>query len=95
VWRDVARSRQVLLPSDPMEGVTGMDLSCAEWRKSTLSSAGNCLEVTMADDRIAIRDSKDRNGPILLFSLAEWETFLGAVRRGDLRPALPSETTLG
>ena len=60
-----------------------MDLTGAEWRKSSYSSAngGACVEV--ADSLpgvIAVRDSKDPDGPKLMFSRAVWLTFTAAVR---------------
>ncbi|QOC90116.1 DUF397 domain-containing protein [Micromonospora craniellae] len=56
-----------------------MDLSNAQWRKSTRSGAsgGNCVEV--ADNLagvIGVRDSKDPTGPALTFRPAAWRTFI-------------------
>jgi hypothetical protein len=56
------------------------------WRKSSLSSAGdNCVEIGFSDDgAIGVRDTKQHGeGPILVFSPAEWEAFLGGVRQGE------------
>ncbi len=55
------------------------------WRKSRRSSAGdNCVEVAFATDgSVGVRDSKDRTGPVLIFTPAEWEAFTGGVRDGD------------
>ncbi|MBV9446420.1 MAG: DUF397 domain-containing protein [Streptosporangiaceae bacterium] len=45
-----------------------MDLSGAVWRKSSYSSGGGnaCVEVAPASNSIAIRDSKDPDGGILV-----------------------------
>jgi uncharacterized protein DUF397 len=59
------------------------DLSRAVWRKSTLSHTNGCVEVAFVEDRVAVRDSKDRNGPVLLFTPFEWEAFVGGVRDGE------------
>jgi hypothetical protein len=59
------------------------DLSRAVWRKSTLSHTNGCVEVAFVDDRVAVRDSKDRNGAVLLFTPFEWEAFVGGVRDGE------------
>jgi hypothetical protein len=59
------------------------DLSRAVWRKSTLSHTNGCVEVAFVDDRVAVRDSKERNGPVLLFTPFEWEAFVGGVRDGE------------
>ncbi|GAA5068552.1 hypothetical protein HNP84_008400 [Thermocatellispora tengchongensis] len=53
------------------------------WRKSTASGgAGDCVEVA-AVTAIAVRDSKDPDGPVLLFTTGEWEAFLFGVRAGE------------
>ena len=56
-----------------------VDLSRAAWRKSTRSSTNGCVEVGLVDDQIAVRDSKDREGPVLIFTAHEWEAFLGGL----------------
>jgi hypothetical protein len=56
------------------------------WRKSTLSSAGdNCVEVAFATDgSVGVRDSKQNGqGPELEFTPAEWDAFLGGVLGGE------------
>ncbi len=55
------------------------------WRKSRRSSAGdNCVEVAFAaDGSVGVRDSKDRTGPLLTFTPAEWEAFTGGIRDGE------------
>lgn len=65
------------------------DLSQAIWRKSTYSSSTgqNCVEVvTSLPGIVAIRDSKDPNGPELLFSLPEWRSFLSCLKDPAPRP---------
>ncbi|HEV3497500.1 MAG TPA: DUF397 domain-containing protein [Actinomycetes bacterium] len=41
------------------------------------------VEVAHGDDRIAVRDSKDPSGPMLLFTPLEWRAFLAGVRNGE------------
>jgi Domain of unknown function (DUF397) len=63
-----------------------MDLTGADWRKSSYSSAngGNCVEVASnLPGAVAVRDSKDPHGPALLFTPAEWEAFTAGVRGGE------------
>jgi hypothetical protein len=60
-----------------------VDLSTATWRKSSRSGANGCVEVAVVGDRVAVRDSKDRHGPVLLFTADEWACFLGGVRDGE------------
>ena len=56
------------------------------WRKSSYSggNGGNCVEVgTHADaGRVLIRDTKDRQGPVLTFSPEAWRQFANRVRTG-------------
>ena len=54
------------------------------WRKSTYSrSNGNCVEVGTGQALVAVRDSKDPDGPRLAVTPAQWRAFLAGARRGD------------
>ncbi|MGH3193359.1 MAG: DUF397 domain-containing protein [Streptosporangiaceae bacterium] len=56
-----------------------------DWVKSSLSFAnGNCVEVAgMPDGGVGVRNSRDSEGPALLFTPDEWHAFLGGVRNGE------------
>jgi hypothetical protein len=61
-----------------------MDLTRAAWRKSTRSSGnGNCVEVAVVDDTVGVRDTKNREGGMLVFSAAEWGAFLSGAKNGE------------
>jgi hypothetical protein len=60
-----------------------VDLSRATWRKSTQSGYDGCVEVAFLKGRVAVRDSKDRSGAVLMFTAQEWATFVGAARQGE------------
>jgi hypothetical protein len=60
-----------------------VDLSTARWRKSSRSGENGCVEVALVDGRVAVRDSKDRGGPVLVFDPHEWDAFLAATRNGE------------
>jgi hypothetical protein len=64
-----------------------MDLTNAAWRTSSLSANGgnSCVQVAsdLPDRRVAVRDSKDRRGAVLVFTAAEWTAFTSAVRGGE------------
>jgi hypothetical protein len=64
-----------------------VDLTGAAWRKSTWSAVENCVEVAFGDGQVAVRDSKDRSGPALIFSSHEWSAFLSGVRNGEFDQA--------
>ncbi len=52
------------------------------WRKATYSSGngGNCIEAGNAGRAIAIRDSKDPNGPKIGFTPETWAAFTRALK---------------
>jgi hypothetical protein len=53
------------------------------WRTSSYSSGGACVEVAPRRDTILVRDSKDREGAVLTFSRASFATFIAAVASGE------------
>ncbi|MEU2261067.1 DUF397 domain-containing protein [Streptomyces sp. NPDC019645] len=64
-------------------GEGGNCLEVATWRKSSHSGGdgGNCLEV--ADDHpgiVPVRDSKNPDGPKLVFRAAAWSAFVDGVK---------------
>lgn len=67
-----------------------MDLTKAQWRKSSHSNGngGACVEVAQnLPGAVAVRDSKDPDGPKLAFAPGEWAAFTAGVKAGqfDLR----------
>jgi hypothetical protein len=62
-----------------------MDLTSAEWRKSSYSTnGGNCVEVALnLPGIVAVRDSKNPDGPALIFTPDEWRAFLSGARAGE------------
>jgi hypothetical protein len=69
-----------------------MDMTGANWRKSSYSSGngGACVEVAVlsgskegSDRVIAVRDSRNPDGPALIFTPAEWDAFTAGTRDGE------------
>lgn len=59
------------------------DPTGAKWRKSTYSNGGGgCIEVDDAHPG-RVRDSKDPEGPALVFPAEAWRSFVSAVRAGE------------
>jgi hypothetical protein len=63
------------------------DFSSATWRKSTYSGGNGCVEVAFVDGQVGVRDSKDREGPVLVFTANEWEAFIGGAQDGEFDPS--------
>jgi hypothetical protein len=62
------------------------DLFKARWRKASRSSASgsDCVEVTAVTGVIAVRDSKDPEGPVLVFDRDAWRQLAERVSGGKL-----------
>ncbi|MGB3441792.1 MAG: DUF397 domain-containing protein [Actinophytocola sp.] len=46
----------------------------ATFAKSTFSEGGNCVELATVEV-VGVRNSKDPDGPVLLFARREWDAF--------------------
>jgi hypothetical protein len=67
--------------------MTEANSSWAQWCKSSYSSAnGQCVEVASIGGSVAIRDSKNADGPRLVVTDTAWRAFVSALKVGD--PAL-------
>lgn len=55
------------------------------WRKSSASNPlGDCVELAqLTDGQIAVRNSRDRGGPILLYTRAEIAAFVRGAKDGE------------
>jgi hypothetical protein len=66
-------------------GVPAQDLGAVAWRKSKFSGAqGNCVEVAgLASGQIAVRNSRDPQGPALVYTMDEIAAFLAGAKDGE------------
>jgi hypothetical protein len=65
----------------------GHSLDNVTWRKSSYSGSngGNCVEVAaLPGNVLAVRDSKNPDGPVLTFSRAEWRSFTTVLKTATL-----------
>lgn len=54
------------------------------WRKSSRSySNGDCVEARRDAATVQMRDSKDREGPVLGFLPERWREFLEGIQLGE------------
>jgi hypothetical protein len=56
----------------------------SHWRKSTHSDShsGTCVEVARVDDAIALRDSRDPDGAVLVLGPDQWRALRSRLRSG-------------
>jgi hypothetical protein len=63
-----------------------MEVTGAVWRKSSRSAGngGDCVEVARnLPGAVAVRDSKDPDGPKLTFTPDEWAAFTAGIKTGE------------
>jgi hypothetical protein len=75
---DAARRNE---PAADEDRRTEMSLALIWWFKWPCE-AGSCVEVAFIGDEVAVRDSKDPDGPVLRFTGAEWAAFVAGVKAG-------------
>ncbi|WP_078606772.1 DUF397 domain-containing protein [Streptomyces flavidovirens] len=72
---------------------TAAQLAAAGWFKSSYSGGeGNeCVEVAALGSRVAVRDSKITQGPVLAVTAYAFAAFLGGVKGDELSAAARQE----
>jgi Domain of unknown function (DUF397) len=62
-----------------------VELDGAVWQKSSRTgpTMDNSVEVAFVGDAIAVRDSNDPDGPVLIFTPAEWDAFVDGAKDGE------------
>ena len=66
------------------DAVEEVDLRAVPFVTSSFCSADGCVEVgRLANGQVAVRDSKDRSRPALIFTADEWTAFLEGARAGE------------
>ncbi|MEU1985956.1 DUF397 domain-containing protein [Nocardia sp. NPDC019395] len=65
---------------------TNVDLSGAQWLGSPAEGVpgSHSVEIAMlADGHVGMRDGKNPDGPVLVFTPGEWAAFTAGVRDGE------------
>lgn len=80
--------RTATYADEPDRGVSALpDVDCA-WRRSSRSEYNTCVEVCFVGENVPLRNSRDPDGPVLVFTAREWDAFVAGVKRGEFdRPA--------
>ena len=71
--------------------MTEIDLSRAEWQKSSYSGqSGNCVEVARnLPGLVAVRDSRQPDGAKLVVSQETWRAFISTIRPEGAAVSVP------
>ena len=72
--------------SQPYNGMPACQLMDVTWQKSLLSNpSGNCVEMAALPNRggFAVRNSRDPEGPALVYTRDEMVAFIQGARQGD------------
>ncbi|RKN05370.1 DUF397 domain-containing protein [Streptomyces radicis] len=66
-------------------GMPARELGSEGWSKPwSGTNGGNCVEaLKLADGRVALRQSTDPDGPALIYTPHEIETFIRGAKRGE------------
>jgi hypothetical protein len=71
---------------DIYNGMPASAVPVDQWHKSSRSNpSGNCVELAALPDQagVALRNSRDPEGPALIYTLAEMEAFVRGAADGD------------
>ena len=62
-----------------------LELDDAQWFRSTRGGpdSDSYVEVAFVGEAIAVRDSRNADGPALIFTAAEWDAFVGGAKDGE------------
>jgi len=66
-------------------GMPAGQLPSARWRKSSASNpSGSCVEIAeLPGGAVAVRNSRDAEGPALIYPRAEMAAFLRSIKNGE------------
>jgi hypothetical protein len=66
-------------------GMPADRLTMAHWRKSQASNpSGSCVEIAeLPGAKVAVRNSRDKAGPALIYPRAELAAFLLGIKNGE------------
>ena len=62
-----------------------VDLTHAQWRRTApgTQDGESRVEVAFVEDAVAVRDAKDPDGTVLIFTRQEWDAFVSGAKAGE------------
>ncbi|MFI5897661.1 DUF397 domain-containing protein [Actinoplanes sp. NPDC051513] len=60
-----------------------IDRNALAWRIATRSAGGNCVQVAAANNLIAVRNSRNPEGEVILYTKPEFAAFLDGAKKGE------------
>ncbi|MBF6164574.1 DUF397 domain-containing protein [Streptomyces gardneri] len=67
-----------------IQGNANIDLTGATWRRAGEGEGNDSVEVALlADGHVGLRNGKDPDGPVLIFTPGEWAAFTAGVHDGE------------
>jgi hypothetical protein len=59
------------------------DVEELAWRTATRSGGGNCVEVAPYKGMVAVRNSREPDGAVLVYTADEWLAFMDGAKKGE------------
>ncbi|MEE1797545.1 DUF397 domain-containing protein [Streptomyces sp. JV176] len=67
-------------------GIGAGELPVLEWVKASVSDGiGDCVELAVVGENIAVRNSRDPDGPALIFTRGELSAFIDGATKGEFQ----------
>jgi Domain of unknown function (DUF397) len=67
--------------------MSNLEINNLRWQKARRSvNNGACVEIAPVSRQILVRDSMDRNGPMMRYSQRSWRIFVGDIKTGRFDP---------
>ncbi|GAA4781796.1 DUF397 domain-containing protein [Streptomyces ziwulingensis] len=72
--------------SSIFNGISAGELAGACWIKASRSDGvGECVELAEVGENVALRNSRDPEGPALIFTRSELSAFIDGAAKGEFR----------
>jgi hypothetical protein len=59
------------------------NLDALQWRTASISAGSNCVEVAPYQGMVAVRNSREPEGVVLMYTADEWSAFVDGAKKGE------------